>query len=211
MKHLFLTSVDITGFLKYIDKSPSELKVFYTPTAAEPYENKLFIDEDRRQLHEAGVNFEEFNLKEIDKQDADATFKQLFQDVDVLIVGGGNVFYLLQESLRTGFDEVVKRLVKSGVWYVGASAGAVIAGSTIEPLAPMDEPSIASDLQTYDGFGLVDFVIIPHFANERFKESAEAGVAICKGKGLEYKAITNEESILVQDTQIKVVTKEITS
>lgn len=162
MKHLFLTSVDVTGFLSYFEKPAKELKVLYTPTAAEPDENKWYIDVDRKLMKEAGVSFQEFNLKDITKENAEEIFTNLFQDVDVLIVSGGNTFYLLQESLRTGFDKWVKKLVERGVWYVGSSAGAVIAGSTLEPIIPMDGPEKAPNLTTYNGFDLVNFVIIPH-------------------------------------------------
>ena len=205
MKHLFLTSVDVTGFLKYINKPVSDLKVLYTPTAANVEKNKWFIDEDRRLLREAGVKFQEFDLKDIDGQNANETFSKLFEKLDVLIVGGGNVFYLLQESLHTGFDTWVKKLVDKGVWYVGGSAGAVIAGSTIESLAAMDDPMKAPQLKTYNGFGLVDFVIIPHFQNKHFKKSADEAVTICEGKNLSYKVITNEESILIEGETKKIV------
>ncbi|MDB1088884.1 Type 1 glutamine amidotransferase-like domain-containing protein [Streptomyces sp. ACA25] len=58
---------------------------------------------------------------------------------------------------------VVER-VRAGLPYIGASAGSIVTGPSIEPVSPMDDPAEAPDLtdRTGLGLGLVDTVIIPH-------------------------------------------------
>ena len=52
--------------------------------------------------------------------------------------------------------------VRAGLPYIGLSAGAVIAGASIEPVSTMDDPASAPGLTDYRGLGFVDTSIIPH-------------------------------------------------
>lgn len=89
------------------------------------------------------------------------------QDKNVLYVCGGNVFHLLDLAKRSGFINQVNRFVSSGGVYIGASAGSMIAGPTIE-LATIypdfnEEELTAGD---FGGFGLIRTVIAPHFEED---------------------------------------------
>lgn len=205
MQHLFLTSINITGFLPYIKRPAHELKVLYTDTAANPYEKKDFIDWDRNVLKEKNISYTEFNLANIPDNGAEKVLSDLFTDVDVLIVSGGNTFYLLQEVLRTRFDKLIKRKITEGMWYVGTSAGAVIAGSIIEPVKYMDNPEKAPDLKTFTGLELVDFVIVPHMGQERYGTRLKQIVQECEEKKYAFIAITDEESILVEGDKYRTI------
>lgn len=191
-----------------MEKPASELKVAYTPTAANVEEHPWFIDEDRKQLREAGISFTEFNLKDIPDGGAGNYFAKMLSDIDVLIVSGGNTFYLLQETLRTNFDKVVKEFVAKGVWYVGSSAGAVLAGTTLDPITPMDDPKDAPELRTYAALKLVDFVIIPHFGDGHFRQSSQDAEEICKEKNYTYVAITNKQSVLVSGDKWNIIERK---
>lgn len=206
MKHLFLTSIDITGFLKYIDKPAHELHAVYIPTAANTYEDKWFIEKDREELHKAGVRFHEIDLHDYDSPEEQETLRNSLSNIDVVIVGGGNTFYLLQEVILSAFDDKVKRLIEKGVWYVGSSAGAVLTCPNIEPVKYFDEPKDAPYLNTNEGMGLVDFLILPHY-NPSDKNFDKA-IADCKKLGLAYQCITNDESILVEGDTWRIVEKE---
>ena len=205
MKHLFLTSIDIAGFLEYINKPAKELKFAYTPTAANVEDNTWFIDEDKRKLQEAGITLREFNLRNVSDGKAEEELHAVLSDIDVLIMSGGNTFYLLQEVYRTKFDQVVQRLVENGVWYVGGSAGAALAGSTIEPLSLMDDPALAPHLSTFSALGLADFVIVPHTELGHYAERANKAIEICKQKQLRYVPINDSQSILVEGEDWKIV------
>jgi len=53
------------------------------------------------------------------------------QEYDVLLFGGGEASILLNEINRTGFNEVVNQAVENGLFYVGISAGSMIAAGNL--------------------------------------------------------------------------------
>ena len=53
---------------------------------------------------------------------------------DVLAVSGGDPFHLLAAARRTGFGSAARAALDGGAVYVGLSAGAMVAGPTLEPL-----------------------------------------------------------------------------
>lgn len=78
-----------------------------------------------------------------------------------IAVGGGNSFRLLQLMYEKGLLEVVRDRVKSGVPYVGWSAGSNLACPTIRTTNDMpivEPPSLAA-------LGLIPFQINPHFTD----------------------------------------------
>ena len=82
---------------------------------------------------------------------------------DIIYVGGGNSFFLLQEMRRSGADAIIVEAVANGKPYVGESAGAVVAGSDIGYIQDMDDAKAAPLLQDSRGLGLVDFRVVPHY------------------------------------------------
>ncbi len=56
-------------------------------------------------------------------------------DLDVIYISGGNTFATLKRIKKSGFDKEIIRYVKSGVIYIGGSAGAHIVTQNIEHIA----------------------------------------------------------------------------
>lgn len=140
---LFLTSSFLTGadqvqrFLQLLGKDPREAKLLFVPTASDDggpdslfYQIKTLND-----FSALGFSPVWYSLCTKNREDL---FRDL-QDVDVIWVGGGNTFYLLQEARRSGFLEVVSVLAREkNVLYGGTSAGSILATSSIE-IAGMGE------------------------------------------------------------------------
>ena len=53
------------------------------------------------------------------------------QSSDIIYVGGGNTFHLMHHLHAADADDVIRKLVREGVPYVGESAGAVVASDDI--------------------------------------------------------------------------------
>lgn len=81
-------------------------------------------------------------------------------EAEVLFVGGGNTFRLLQAVRRLGLSETIRRRVAAGeLSYLGSSAGTNHACPTIR--TTNDMPIVEPD--SFEGFNLVPFQINPHY------------------------------------------------
>lgn len=80
---------------------------------------------------------------------------------EAIFVGGGNTFRLLKTLREADFLGTVRRRVNQGVVYMGASAGANIAGPTIR--TTNDMPIVEPD--SFDAVALVPFQINPHYVD----------------------------------------------
>ncbi len=169
MKKIFLTS---SG--KFVAKDVAErigkkgLKLLFVITASEPKkDNDLsWQDKDRNALVEAGFDVEDYTFTGKTKVDIENKLDQ----IDVLYVSGGNVFYLLQQIQQTGCADVIRNFVNKGKIYIGTSAGSIVAGPDIYPTYNLDRVEKAPKLKGYVGLGLVDVVVLPHWGSEHFKD-----------------------------------------
>lgn len=50
---------------------------------------------------------------------------------DAIYFCGGDPAHLLNEINRTGFDDILKQVVESGLFYIGVSAGSIIAAGNL--------------------------------------------------------------------------------
>lgn len=90
--------------------------------------------------------------------------------VDLLFVGGGNTFRLLDQVRRYGFVDPVRRFWNAGGDYYGGSAGAVLACESIEIADGHDhnEPG----LRDLTGLGLLPGIaVLPHFTEDQLADA----------------------------------------
>lgn len=95
--------------------------------------------------------------------------------VDLLFVGGGNTFLLLEMVQRHEFLEPVRGFWQSGGDYYGGSAGAILACESIGIAAGHDlnEPG----LDNLTGLGLIAGVaILPHYTEPQLAEASKWAV-----------------------------------
>ncbi len=72
MKKLFLTSAFssvVKEFVEFLGKDPKGLIVGFVPTAAGPYDDKWFVEKDKKALEDIGLKVNEVDLK--DKTEAE--------------------------------------------------------------------------------------------------------------------------------------------
>ncbi len=111
-------------------------------------------------------------------------------DIDVLYISGGNTFGTLDKIRKCRFDKDIINYVKSGVVYIGGSAGAHIASKDIKHIEKYDENNVG--ITDYSGLGLFDGILICHYTDERKADFARLSA------NSEYKvcALTDEESVI---------------
>lgn len=205
MKNLILVSMlyQVTDLVRTIKPDLEGKTVTYIPTAGIVEEIDGMVEEETKTLESLGMDVDVLDV-------STASFEMIENSLaknDVIFVGGGNTFFLLQELRRSGADRVLLREIGKGKIYIGESAGAVIACPDIEYCAGMDSPDLAPELTDYTGLGLVDFYIVPHIGNPQMGEAAEKAVEEYSGR-MNIKAITDEQIILVEGESVKVLKQE---
>lgn len=204
MKKLFLASVvgiAIDKMIEILPKPPNETKVAFVPTAASPYGFKWFLSDDLNALKNKGFDFKQVDIENKTEQE----LLKEFENIDVLLVGGGNTFYLLQEAKKSGFEKIVHKLLQKGVIYAGSSAGAILACPTIEPAKEFDDPAEAPDLKSFAGLNLVDFIILAHFDEKKNKGEYENVVKRYGNLRYKFILLTDKQAIIVDGDKYKIV------
>jgi len=132
-----------------------------------------------------------------------AQVERALDDIDLVWAVGGNAFLLLRAMRQSGFEPVLKRrLAEDSLMYGGWSAGACVAGSSLQGIHLMDEPERLADgyepEPQWVGLGLVDRVIVPHFASDH-PEAAGAAMAAeyLEVEGIPFQALRDGETIIV--------------
>lgn len=194
MKKLILVSTlcQVTDLVRKVEPELAGKTVTYIPTAGIVEEIDGMIENETNTLQSLGLKVD---VLDVSSASYESIVSALTQN-DIIFVGGGNTFYLLQELRRSGADKIVAQEVNKGKLYIGESAGAVIACPDIGYCSGMDSPEKAPDLTDYTGLGLVDFYIVPHIGNEEMGEAAKKAVEEYNSR-LDLKIITDRQVIQV--------------
>ena len=162
---------------------------------------KELINSDKyyKRLYKDG--FTENNIYIFDEENANQ-FINL--DIDVIYVGGGNTFATLKKIKDCGFDKYIINYINNGVIYIGGSCGAHIVTKNIEHLLDLDNNYC--NLDDYNGLGLLDGIIIPHFNEVDYEPEKRIKLynkLITENKYKVY-TLTNSESIIVNNDIIEI-------
>ena len=205
MKKLFLSSyaaVTLELIRPLLPEPANQLKAAFIPTAGDPYENPAsFQDPDRVALEKLGMEVTEIDLKTTQGKE----LARVMQQMDVVLVAGGNTFYLLDWVRKSKFDEIVKKRISEGLVYIGSSAGSILCCPTIEGAKRFDPPEAAPELSDYTGLNLVNFAIIPHTHKEKYKQRIEETTAKLQKNGLEVVHLTDDQAVVVDGDEWEVV------
>lgn len=163
---------------------------------------KELINSDKyyKRLYKDG--FTENNIYIFDEENANQ-FINL--DIDVIYVGGGNTFATLKKIKDCGFDKYIINYINNGVIYIGGSCGAHIVTKNIEHLLDLDNNYC--NLDGYNGLGLLDGIIIPHFNEVDYEPEKRMELynkLITENKYKVY-TLTNSESIIVNNDIIEII------
>ncbi len=202
-KTLFLTSSGMhmkDDIVKLLQKPAYDVTVAFISTAAKPEENLDYLQKDWRIMRDdLGFNVEEVD---IDGKTESEVFK-LLELKDIIYVEGGNTFYLLSSMRKCNFEKVIKKLLKQGKVYIGASAGSIVAGKTIQT-SDWKEEENRFGVKNLKGLGLVPFDIFCHYQPEH-AEIIKQKMPDPKKRTKNLRILTDEQAILVQGNEVDLI------
>ena len=127
----------------------------------------------------------------------------LLEAADVLLVGGGEAFYLCYWMHQSGLADILPSLLQEKV-YVGMSAGSMLVTPTFGELYDGIDPPTGSD----KALGLVDFTLRAHLDHEKFPENSLANLERwAAGVQVPAYAIDDQTAIVVLDGAVEVVSE----
>ena len=123
----------------------------------------------------------------------------------MLWVRGGNVFVLRYALHRSGGDAIAAgALAADTLVYAGYSAGPCVLAPSLRGLDAVDDPAAVAvtygDEPIWEGLGLLDYSIVPHYRSPDHPESAACdGVAAgYRAAGIAHRALRDGEALVIQ-------------
>lgn len=173
-------------------------------TARAIYRDEIY--DPHLELRSLGLDTEELDLRRFFGA-PDALAAKL-GEFDLVWVTGGNAFVLRRAMKQSGFDDVMTGMLeRDEIVYGGFSAGAVVVAPTLRGIELMDDPDgVPPGYDTdpsWDGLGLIDYSIVPHFRSPHPESAAaERAVRHMMGRGMRYRALRDGEVIVWTETRM---------
>lgn len=202
---LFLTSsIHAVGhdLAKKVDLSKAN-KLVFIDTASEPKGEREDLEwqkTDRQVLVDAGFVVSDYTITGKSRNELEVDLEAF----DYIYLSGGDTFYLLEQSQKSGFVSVVRELIQEkGKIYIGTSAGSIIAGPKLLDYHGAGGV-VLEDRNTY---GLVNFTLVPHWGSEDFKEKYLGGriQMVYKGDQVPLLLLTDNQYVHVQDGRVEII------
>lgn len=191
---LLLTSAGLTNsklakaLRDLVEKPLNKCAVAFIPTAANvEIGDKGWLINDFINLKKYGLLIDIVDISALPQ----SIWKPRLNSADILLVGGGNTFYLMHWLRKSGLDKFLPEYLKTKI-YVGISAGSMVVSKSI--FLSTDKPIFGEDrlgVQDDTGLGLINFYIRPHFNSPFFPKA--------KDKYLSHVAKTITEQIYALD------------
>jgi len=198
--NIFLTSDGATvieDVIKHFDFN-NKKKTLFIETSGETHEGKKpWIDNAKKEMERLGFDMTYYTITEKSENEIET----ILNDFDVVYMAGGNTMYLLKKSQECNFKKCIEKFIKRRGVYIGQSAGSIITGPNIKSLYELENDDFFKELNDYDGYGLVDFVTIPHFGDKSKKEERFFNVRFKHMYGSGYKIflLTDQQYIRIQE------------
>lgn len=184
---------------------PENKKTAYIPNAldfsSDIERRKQSEITDIDQLKSLGLDVEILDLREyFDKQ---IELEKKILEFGVIWVRGGNLFVLRQAMKISGFDNVLKNILKNNILYGGFSAGICILAPTLRGMDLIDDSNVKPYKNQqeiiWDGLDILDYSIIPHYHSDHPEsESANKAVEYMIENKLLFKALKDGEVIIIE-------------
>lgn len=157
----FLNEKSKKAILDNLGNNIKNIKILFVPPAKATKE-ELYSNKYQKRVMEYGFSKENIYILNYLEPD-----KSRNLNIDAIYVGGGNTFLLLDRLRKCGFDKDIINYVKSGVIYIGGSAGTHIVTKNIKHVLNFDTNDVK--MTNFKGLDLFDGIIICHYNKSREK------------------------------------------
>lgn len=177
---------------------------FIPSEARRAYETSIY--DPKEELADWGIEAEELDLKDYFGQPR--VLEKALAGFDLVWAVGGNAFLLRRAMRQSGFDHIIAELLREdALVYGGFSAGAVVATPSLKGIEIMDDPQqLAPGYDgsiPWNGLGLVDFSIVPHYRSAHDEaEAAEKTVSFLEAADMPFQPLRDGEVIVVEGRNV---------
>lgn len=207
---LFLTSKTISysqghDFIELVGKdNPRDIKIALIENAVDTYaeDRKAWVYDNRTDIQAHGFQIDLVDLN--DYRSGEPGLLQRLEDCDAIWLGGGNTYYLRWILRESGADRLIQGLAARGKVIGGGSAGAIVAGPTLKHFELADDPADAPEI-IYKGLGLIDTVVVPHWANEKYGEVMQTAEMNLQKEGFETIHITDDQALVIDGESERII------
>lgn len=196
---------------KLIDLLEQGKKIAVIMNAGDMYGDEkrpAYLAKEVEKFKQFGFIAEELDLRNY--FDNNTALAEKLSEYGATWVMGGNSFVLVRAMKYSGFDKLIVPLVQNNsIVYAGFSAGSVAATKTLKGIELVDDPQqippTYSDEIVWDGLGLVDFSIAPHYKSDHPESARIDGVVSYFEKNqMSFKAIRDGQAIVISGDQIEI-------
>lgn len=190
----FITAHNVDHFLP---KKITDCKIAYIITASKKVDDMGYIERHRQKMDELNFSYTEIDIAGKNEDE----LKKALDGYDIVMVEGGNTFYLLKAVRESGFANVIKEMIEKGVVYVGSSAGSYITCPSIIMATWSNRGFDRCEITDYAAMNLVPFLIKAHYTPDNFEMLKE------KVNGLQYpmRVLNDDQAILVRDGEVQLL------
>jgi len=190
----FITANNVDDFLP---KKIADCKIAYITTASKKVNDTGYVERHRQKMDELNFSYTEIDIA----CKNEGGLKKALDGHDIIMVEGGNTFYLLKAVRESGFENVIKDLIAKGVVYVGSSAGSYIACPSIIMATWSTCGFDRCGIIEYSAMNLVPFLIKAHYTPDMKEMLSE------KTKDLQYqmRVLNDDQAILVRDGEVQLL------
>jgi dipeptidase E len=204
---LFLASKIDHTIDKLIDEyalKPNETSTIFVPTAQNRDNPPGVLEEMSSYI---AFKLRQFPLIVVDlEQETEISLKEKLRQTKLIVIVGGNSYYLLYQMKRSGFTSLLPELLANGVVYAGSSAGSCVCSPSIAYIKDQDDPTVVPELKDYSGLNLVDFDIYPHCLEDWYESRYSSTYVTEMLKSPNNKIfLRDHQAVVVHDNWYKIV------
>ena len=190
----FITANNVDDFLP---KKIADCKIAYITTASKKVNDTGYVERHRQKMDELNFSYDEIDIAGMNENE----LKKTLDGHDIIMVEGGNTFYLLKAIRESGFENVVKDLIARGVVYIGSSAGSYVACPSIVISTYAKKQKDRCDITDFTAMNLVPFLIKAHYTPDMLPDLNDIRTKI------EYPLhiLDDKQALLIRDGEVQLL------